>query len=110
MKKILTTVAIIVASITTQDQNNDVNTQPKIVPPISRDSIIMDYVSMQGGQMILVQNKKVSKLKKDMVMKNGIIVKINGMVKTPDGQSFKLHEGDRVYTNGKIEGPEKSPV
>ena len=78
--------------------------------PISRDSAMKDYVSMQAGQMILIQNDKVSRMKKDMAMKNGTIVMANGTVKTKEGHSFQLKEGDRVYMNGLIEGPSKSPI
>jgi len=45
-----------------------------------------------------------------MAMKNGTIVMANGTVKTKEGHSFQLKEGDRVYMNGLIEGPSKSPI
>ena len=78
--------------------------------PTGRDTAMKDYVSMQGGQMILVQHEKAGRMKTDMKMKNGTVVKASGEVTTADGHSFQLKEGDRIYLNGRIEGPSKSPI
>lgn len=78
--------------------------------PVSGSKEMKSYLSMQGGQMILVDNDKVGRMKKDMTMKNGTLVKTDGTVKTKDGRSFQLKEGNRVYMNGFIEGLEKSPI
>lgn len=81
--------------------------QQKDTTPVSRDTSMKDYVAMQAGQMILLQHEKVSRLTKDMKMKNGIIVKADGTVQMSDGRTIMLKEGDRVYLNGMIEGLSK---
>lgn len=78
--------------------------------PILRDTAVKDYVTMQGGKMLIVKNNRTIRMTKDMTMKDGTIVNPNGSVKLPDGHTVQLHEGDRVYMNGQIEGPEKTPV
>lgn len=110
MKKFLMITMIFLAGKTLNAQNTRATTQHKDTLPIQKNTVAEDYVSMQGGQMILVQKNKVQRLKKDMKMKNGTVIETNGSVTTSDGKTFQLHEGDRVYMNGKIEGPEKTPI
>ncbi|MEO5892960.1 MAG: DUF6799 domain-containing protein [Ferruginibacter sp.] len=110
MKKIIMVMIIFVAG-------KNINAESTSYPKISlldtlpaRDTTMKDYVSVQGGQVILVQNNKAGRMTKDLTMKNGTVVKTDGSVKTNDGHTFQLKEGDRIYMNGRIEGPEKSPI
>ncbi|MEO6730852.1 MAG: DUF6799 domain-containing protein [Ferruginibacter sp.] len=110
MKKLLMITMIFVAGNTMHAQTTKTSTQQKDTIPVQKNVATEDYVSMQGGQMIHVQKNKAQRLKKNMKMKNGTIIDTNGSVRTSDGKTFQLHEGDRVYMNGKIEGPEKTPI
>jgi hypothetical protein len=74
------------------------------------DTTMKEYVSMQAGQMIYVSNNKTSKMSKDMTMADGTLVKTDGTVITKDGKKIELHEGDRVYMNGKIDVQVKANV
>jgi 2-keto-4-pentenoate hydratase/2-oxohepta-3-ene-1,7-dioic acid hydratase in catechol pathway len=74
------------------------------------DTTMKEFVSMQAGQMIYVANNKTSKMSKDMTMSDGTVVKTNGTVITKDGKKIELHEGDRVYMNGKIDIQVKANV
>ncbi|MEJ7589273.1 MAG: DUF6799 domain-containing protein [Ferruginibacter sp.] len=78
--------------------------------PAARETTMKDYFSMQARQMIFVQNNKAGRMKGDMKLKNGTIVTTTGLVKTKDGQTLQLKEGNRVYLNGLIEGLDTSPV
>jgi len=111
MKKlILITAILITAKISKAQENSNQKTLQKDSLSMARDTSMKDYISMQGGQMIVVKNEKAGRMTKDMTMKNGTVVKMNGEVKTSDGHSFRVKEGDRIYMNGRIEGPSKSPM
>lgn len=92
-----------------QTQAGSITTAPKeITLPV--DTTMKEFVSMQAGQMIIVSNNKTSKMIKDMTMGDGTVVKTDGTVITKDGKKLELHEGDRVYLNGKIEIQMKTNV
>ncbi|MCW3090945.1 MAG: hypothetical protein JWP81_2014 [Ferruginibacter sp.] len=112
MKKIIIIGLFVVAIKATQAQQQNVLSYSlqKDTIPASRDTTMKDYVSMQAGQMILVQHEKVSRLTKDITMKNGTVVKTDGTVKTYDGRNLQLKEGDRVYMNGMVEGPARELI
>ena len=111
MKKLIVVVAIL---FTTQymkaQQPGDSAREKTGKVQASGNKEMKTYLSLQGGQMILVDHDKVGRMKKDMTMKNGTLVRTDGTVKTKDGRSFQLKEGNRVYMNGFIEGLEKLPI
>lgn len=55
---------------------------------------------MMNGQMMMV-----TPLKKDMKLKNGCTVCVNGAVTTPDGKTRKVKDGYMVSDEGKIMQP-----
>ena len=111
MKELIVVIAILFATkYVNAQQPGDSAREKTGKGPVSGSKEMKSYLSMQGGQMILVDNDKVGRMKKDMTMKNGTLVKTDGTVKTKDGRSFQLKEGNRVYMNGFIEGLEKSPI
>ncbi|MCP9751362.1 DUF6799 domain-containing protein [Ferruginibacter sp. HRS2-29] len=85
-----------------QTQASPITNAPKEIT-LPADTSMKEFVSMQAGQMIFVSDKKTSKMSKDMAMSDGTVVKTDGTVITKDGKKIELHEGDRVYMNGKIE-------
>ncbi len=86
--------------------NAKLQAQSIVAPPKETtlpDTTKKNYVSMQAGQMIVVQDKFTKKMDKNMTMADGTIVKTNGTVITKDGKEIELHEGDKVYMDGKID-------
>jgi len=104
VKLILVSSFVFLAAITTnaQTQAGSITAAPKEIT-LPADTSMKEFVSMQAGQMIFVSNNKTSKMSKDMTMGDGTVVKTDGTVITKDGKKIELHEGDRVYLNGKIE-------
>lgn len=109
MKKILTIATALFVTLGGLQAQQTVNAVQDSAA-LAKDTLMKDYVSMQGGQLIIVKNNKAGRMEKEMTMKNGTIVKSTGEVLTKDGHSFQLKEGDRIYFNGWIEGPSKSPM
>lgn len=89
------------SSVKAQTQTGSIVVAPE--EKTLQDTTMKEYVSMQAGQMIIVQDKKTKKMDKDMTMSDGTVVKTDGTVLTKDGKKLELHEGDRVYMNGKID-------
>jgi len=58
------------------------------------------YITLQGGQVMLVKDSKAEKLEKDKTLTDGTVVLLNGMVKKADGTSMQMKEGDRIYLDG----------
>jgi uncharacterized protein YdeI (BOF family) len=61
-----------------------------------------DYVMMKGGKMMVMHDGKTMVMDKDMPMGNGMIVMKDGTVKTKDGNTIKMKEGDSMLMNGKM--------
>lgn len=58
------------------------------------------YITLQGGQVMLVKDGKATKLEKDKTLTDGTVVMTNGSVKKTDGTSIQMKEGDRIYLDG----------
>jgi hypothetical protein len=58
------------------------------------------YITLQGGQVMLVKENKAEKLDKDKTLADGTIVLTDGTVKKVDGTSLQMKEGDRIYLDG----------
>ena len=110
MKKIILMLAIFLAAKEMRATASQTKFSINDTIPILRDTAVKDYVTMQGGKMLVVKNNKVGRMTTQMTMTDGSIVTPKGTVKTKDGHTVQLHEGDRVYMNGMIEGPEKTPI
>lgn len=58
------------------------------------------YITLQGGQLIVVNDNKTEKLDRDKTLVDGTVVMINGVIKKPDGVTLQMKEGDRIYLDG----------
>jgi len=69
-----------------------------------------DYITMQGGQVIMVKEGKASKLTMDKLLKDGTIVSKEGKITKKDGTVSEMKEGDRVYVDGGMILSSKDPI
>jgi len=96
MKRILLAAAIICVA-------NAANAQTKTdsLPQATEKKMEKDgYITLQGGQVMLVKDNKAEKLEKDKTLTDGTVVMINGIIKKADGTSMQMKEGDRIYLDG----------
>ncbi len=77
-------------------------------PEIAQDTPklkMSDYVTVQAAKLLLVIDKKAIPMTADVEMSNGTRVRTDGTLVKPDGKTFTLNEGDKVYGSGIIEAP-----
>lgn len=58
------------------------------------------YITLQGGQVMMVAENKIEKLARDKALADGTIVMTTGIIKTSDGSTMEMKEGDRIYLDG----------
>lgn len=70
------------------------------------------YITLQGGQVVLVKDGQASTLEKDKALTDGTVVTINGSVKKTDGTFIQMKEGDRIYLDGgmSLSNKDKDPI
>ena len=62
----------------------------------------VEYVVMQNGKLMVVKNGTIKLLDNDMVLPGGTTIIVDGTIKSKDGSTTQLQEGDRVGIDGKI--------
>lgn len=62
-----------------------------------------DCVMMKDGKMVEMKDGKTMPLEKDMTLKNGTVIMINGTMKTKDGKTMPMKEGECMNMDGKME-------
>lgn len=60
------------------------------------------YITMQNGKMIRVQNGNTQPLANDIILPNGTTIMTTGTVKSIDGSTTQLKEGERLDMEGKL--------
>src|SRR5258705_13218188 len=70
------------------------------------------YITLQGGQVMMVKENKAEKLDKDKTLADGTVVMTNGTIKKNDGTIMQMKEGDRVYLDGgmSLSKNDKTPM
>jgi len=58
-------------------------------------------ITMTNGKLMKVTAGKTTAMDKEMVMRNGTVVGIDGTVRTKDGEIIKMNEGDCLDRSGK---------
>lgn len=96
-KKIIVMLAMVFASI--MFQGPIVTAQQK-----AHDNKEVCYL-MKGGKMYHVQNGKETLMKKEVTLKDGIVIMTNGDYKMKNGKKEMLKEGECINENGKINHP-----
>ena len=62
----------------------------------------VEYVVMQNGKLMVVKNGTIKLLDNDMVLPGGATIIVDGTIKSKDGSTTQLQEGDRIGMDGKI--------
>lgn len=87
--------------------------KPDSVPaPTEKKYEKSPYITLQGGQVMLVKENKAEKLDKDKTLADGTLVMTDGTIKKTDGTSLQMKEGDRVYLDGgmSLSKKDKDPM
>ena len=61
-----------------------------------------DYITMKDGKLLQSKDGNVAEVTEDITLENGTVVAKDGTVKTKDGKTVTLKEGDYVWMDGKI--------
>jgi hypothetical protein len=63
----------------------------------------MDGIMMKDGKMMMMQSgKEISRMDREMTLRNGAKVLMNGKVVMKDGKEVQLKEGQMVMLDGKL--------
>ena len=62
----------------------------------------LEYVLMQNGKLMVVKNGAIKLLDNDMILPGGATIIADGTVKSKDGSTLQLQEGDMIGMDGKI--------
>jgi len=74
-----------------------------------------DYCTLEKGKMFCVRNSILEPVDRSLTLPNGTMVLPGGKVKTKEGKTWQLKNGDRIDMNGnkiiipKSTGKEESP-
>ena len=63
---------------------------------------VKDYVLMKDGKMHLVKGGNITSLENDLTLANGTTISTAGAVKTSDGTTMQLKEGEKIDMDGKM--------
>ena len=80
------------------------------VKPMQDSSILKNAVMMKEGKMIVMKDGKATAMDKDLDLANGDRIMIDGTIKTKDGTTRQLQEGEGVYMDGKMIPAVRKPM
>ncbi len=63
---------------------------------------MQDCVMMKDGKVVEMNKEGTTTLTKDLTLVNGTIVSADGTVKSTDGKTWKLKDGEAVDMEGKL--------
>ena len=61
-----------------------------------------DYVIMKDGKTHLVKGGNITSLENDMTLPNGATISTTGIIKSSEGTTFQLKEGEKLDLDGKM--------
>lgn len=61
-----------------------------------------DHMMLRGGKVVMNRNGARSMVEHDMILENGTVVSPSGIVRTKDGKTMQLREGEKVDMSGMI--------
>jgi len=99
MKKmiLLLTVCFITATVFAQ---NDQKTEKK--DKTEKMHHMKDCIMKHDGKITVMKDGKTMDMSEDMTLTNGTVVMKDGTVKTKDGKTSMMQDGDCVYMDGKM--------
>ena len=72
------------------------------IEPLKNDPKIKNELSMRNGKVMSSENGTLRILHTDTILPNGIKVKNNGTIITPDGSKFNMTEGQVIDMTGNL--------
>ncbi|HWY11743.1 MAG TPA: DUF6799 domain-containing protein [Bacteroidia bacterium] len=105
MKKLILIVAVTASSLSAFSQIDSVKYQIKDGMQIrTNDSIDVSKicVTLNRGKLMVAKNGILVPMEEAMVLQNGTIVMMSGMIKTKDGKVSQINEGDCLDMNGEM--------
>jgi hypothetical protein len=94
MKKMLATMVAVFAMVIL------VHAQTASQP--EKKSMKKDCIMMKDGKVWQTKDGNTAELTSDVTLPNGTVVSADGNVKTKDGKTTMLKDGDCVWMNGKM--------
>jgi len=70
--------------------------------PEQKKDMKNDYITMKDGKVMQSKDGNVAEIAEDVTLDNGTVVSKDGTVKTKDGKTITLKEGDYLWMDGKI--------
>lgn len=61
-----------------------------------------DYVLLKDGKAHLVKGGNITPIESDMTLTNGTVISPNGSVKSAEGTTVLLKEGEKIDLDGKL--------
>jgi hypothetical protein len=97
MKKVLVTLFAITFALGVFAQDSTSRTNNLAIKPSvgSHEGVVM-----RSGKLLMMKNGLTTQLTTDLTLENGTVVMVNGSVKTKDGITTVLKEGDYVSMDG----------
>lgn len=67
-----------------------------------KNTMKKDCIMMKDGKVVQMKDGTTTDVTSDVTLSNGTVVSADGTVKTKDGKTHMLKDGDCVYMNGKM--------
>ena len=77
-----------------------INQQPPVMESPKTQSQQPDQIVMKDGRLVVYKNGKQSDMKEDVLLGNGTVVTMDGTVKTKEGKTIRLNNGESIDANG----------
>ena len=61
-----------------------------------------DYIILKDGKINLVKGSNITPIESDMTLTNGTVISTNGSVKSSEGTTVLLKEGEKIDLDGKM--------
>ena len=78
------------------------DTTAPATPKMEKKLQMPDCVMMKAGKLMVMKGGIVTSLDKDLTLTNGTVIKVDGTVKSADGATIKLKEGEAIGLDGKL--------
>ncbi|MCP9749878.1 hypothetical protein EGI32_02705 [Ferruginibacter sp. HRS2-29] len=76
------------------------NNQPPVTTSPKMQAQQPDQIVMKDGRLVVFKNGKESDMKEDVIFGNGTVVTMDGTVKTKEGKTYRLNNGESIDANG----------
>ena len=78
------------------------DTTKAATPKMEKSLQVKDCVMMKEGKLMLMKGSSITPLDKELTFTNGSVISLDGTVKSSDGTTMKLKEGEAIGLDGKL--------